>query len=197
MKDLSVHNWEGLPGSAFILKIQPAHLCSILMRGSIPHKHFDLQENSRIEKVEETWHGALIWSERFNNGKISLGKCILSGSIFANTLRVTFTSFSLHFCSHSVLRLYILIFSCSIYISFVSLPFYQPFPGYNIWYSSITLTAALKMSLQQHHISLGASILPSTAAARGSSSHRLLSLLSSVPSSPFQLKPGAKAPNPF
>lgn len=55
----------------------------------------------------------------------------------------------------------------------------------NIWYSSITLTAALKMSMQHRHISLRAGILPSTASARASSLHRLLSLLSPLPSSPF------------
>lgn len=45
-----------------------------------------------IENVEETWHDTLIGSEIFNNGQILLGKCILSGSLFAHMLRATFTS---------------------------------------------------------------------------------------------------------
>lgn len=64
----------------------------------------------------------------------------------------------------------------------------------NIWYSSITLTAALKMSLRHHHISLRASILPHPAPARASSSLCLLSL-SSLPClpHPFNLLLGAEA----
>lgn len=46
----------------------------------------------------------------------------------------------------------------------------------NIWYSSITLVAALKMSFQHHLISLRASILPHAAPVRASSSLCLLSL---------------------
>ena len=46
----------------------------------------------------------------------------------------------------------------------------------NIWYSSITLVAALKMSFQHHLISLRAGILPHAAPVRMSSSLCLLSL---------------------
>lgn len=106
-------------------------------------------------------------------------KCILIASIFANK-SPTFTK------RHATSNFHSLLQSFCIKITrfdfrFFYLHFPLLFPLYfinlslgtmdNIWYSSITLTAALKMSLQHHHISLRAGILPSTAPAGASSSH--------------------------
>lgn len=78
VKDHTAHKHDGLPGSAFVLKIQrngwkwlPTHLCSLLMWGGIPRNHLGQQENM-TEKGRETWLGALIRSEIFNDGLILL-----------------------------------------------------------------------------------------------------------------------------
>lgn len=125
-------------------------------------------------------------------------KCILSVGIFTDKPQTIPKR-------HAESNLHSLLLSFSVEITHFDFLFYLHFPLLfpfyfinlslgtmdNIWYSSITLTAALKMSLQHHHISPRASILPSTAPARASSSHFLFS---SLPSSPFQLELGAEAP---
>lgn len=104
-------------------------------------------------------------------------KCILIASIFANKSQ-TITKRDATSNFHSPLQSFCIKITRFL---FFYLHFPLLFPLYfinlslgtmdNIWYSSITLTAALKMSLQHHHISLRAGILPSTAPARASALH--------------------------
>lgn len=76
-----------------------------------------------------------------------------------------------------LLLFYLLCFFFLLYLFFHHFFFYSHGVMDNIWYSSITLTAALKMSSRHHHISLRASILPHAAPASASSTLCLLSHL--------------------
>lgn len=143
------------------------------------------RKGDKAQRLNTKWN--IQRCPNFNN------KCILITSIFANKPQTitkrhatsNFHSLLLSFCikiAHFDFLCYDLHFPMLFPLYFINLSLGTMD---NIWYSSITLTAALKMSMQHRHISLRAGILPSTAPARASSLHRLLSLLSPLPSSPF------------
>lgn len=132
---------------------------ALLMWGGIPHHHLGQQENM-ARRLNTKWN--IQRRPNFTN------KCILIASIFANksqtiTKRLATSNF------HSLLQSFCIKITRFDFL-FFQLHFPLLLPLYfinlslgtmdNIWYSSITLTAALKMSLQHHHISHRAGILP-------------------------------------